>query len=590
MIWSARIVKSAMREMPISFTFGGQTWTPTIQDLQLTYDVNTTVNNAYSIGRTNDFWRNLFDRLPFSRRFIVALITNYGPQQKALTAQWIDEHLVRPLERPMENAWLTISDDQVAVERSQTGRVVDAAAALNDVSAAMGSLTVHRVRVPVVAVIPGISDAAASADAARIQRFLDNPPTLRLQSDEIHTDGATLASMISFGTRPTGQAVNITMKIRRPLLQEYVDGLVAAYQVPAQAPQVQFNGANVVVIRARPGRVVNASYAEAQLLKAFTGLKPHTTIKVPVRAVAPVVGKNNPAVLGITTLLGQAQTSLVGSPPARLADVENIATHLNRILIRPGAQISLNYLVGLGLPPGTAWPDSTYEDTGTTLNGQVVPDSGGGMQQVATTLFRAGYAAGLQVLERHSHSVNLPWYDPPIGMDAIVSPSGQDLRFRNTTGGYLWIQSSVDPVNQTLNIYIYGRSTGWTVTLSPPHIGHRYPPGPALVEQDPSLAVGQRRYQQYAIQGADVVVSRTLNRPGFTPSLVTTTLFTHYQPQRAIILEGSKGNPQIVNPTPTPLPTPAPSRTPAPTSTTTSTVTTTPTVTPSPTPTTTATP
>ncbi|MBS3948263.1 MAG: VanW family protein [Dethiobacter sp.] len=73
---------------------------------------------------------------------------------------------------------------------------------------------------------------------------------------------------------------------------------------------------------------------------------------------------------------------------------------------------------------------------------------GGGVCQVATTLYNAALQARLEIMERHQHSVSVR-YVPP-GKDATVT-NYIDLKLRNSTdsfikirsgasGGYVWVQ------------------------------------------------------------------------------------------------------------------------------------------------------
>ncbi len=63
---------------------------------------------------------------------------------------------------------------------------------------------------------------------------------------------------------------------------------------------------------------------------------------------------------------------------------------------------------------------------------------GGGVCQVATTLYNVALRAGLEIIERHRHSVPVGYV--PAGRDATVT-NYIDLKFRNSTDGFLKIRS-----------------------------------------------------------------------------------------------------------------------------------------------------
>ncbi len=93
--------------------------------------------------------------------------------------------------------------------------------------------------------------------------------------------------------------------------------------------------------------------------------------------------------------------------------------------IAPGETFSFNGTVG----PRTA--EKGYQEAGAIVNGELVPQLGGGICQVGTTIFNTVFESGLPVVERHNHSFYISHY--PKGRDATVSWGGPDFKFRNDT-------------------------------------------------------------------------------------------------------------------------------------------------------------
>ncbi|MBS4022405.1 MAG: VanW family protein [Dethiobacter sp.] len=73
---------------------------------------------------------------------------------------------------------------------------------------------------------------------------------------------------------------------------------------------------------------------------------------------------------------------------------------------------------------------------------------GGGVCQVATTIYNAAMIAGMEIIERHPHSIRV--YYVPEGRDATIT-NYIDFKFRNSTdkfiqirsgagGGHVWVQ------------------------------------------------------------------------------------------------------------------------------------------------------
>lgn len=485
---------TAINNIPVALAFDGHVFRPSLRSLRLGYDVNTTVDHAFSIGRMGNFWQNLFDRMPFARHFSIALLYACGRHRSVTATEtpqatcaaparaWVLRTLVPVIRRPAVNAALAIRHEYVVAVPSRDGYAVDVPAAVAAIQARLGSLSIRTDRVPVVVVRPSISDAPAIAIRDRVDRFLSKPPVLVLHHHRVRTSRNLLAGMISFAPVITNRRATIVMKVDTAKLSAYVSTVASRFDIPARNPDLVFSGSQVTVVAQRQvGRAMNQAAAMRLLFAAFKSLKPAQVLRIPVTRVEPSVDVTNPASLGISSLLGEGESSFFGSTATRLTDVQAIAARLNGVLIHPNQEISFNYYAGTG------WPTRVYTDTERRVQGQLVPGTGGAMQQAATTFFRAAYSAGLPLLERHAHPFRLSWYEPPIGMDAIVSPNGSDLRFQNDTGGYILVETRVEPIQGAMYIYLYGPKLNWKVDVGKPVVLHTYPSGTQIRQLDPNL-------------------------------------------------------------------------------------------------------
>ena len=85
---------------------------------------------------------------------------------------------------------------------------------------------------------------------------------------------------------------------------------------------------------------------------------------------------------------------------------------------------------------------------------QTVMEYGGGICQVSSTLYAAVAQTGLEIVERHSHSLNVNYI--PRGMDATVDWGNKDFKFANNTDEPIYIVGYVDGFEQVY-IGLYGR-------------------------------------------------------------------------------------------------------------------------------------
>ncbi len=97
---------------------------------------------------------------------------------------------------------------------------------------------------------------------------------------------------------------------------------------------------------------------------------------------------------------------------------------VNGTVLKPGEEFSLNETVGERTVAGG------YRSAPIFRDGKVVPDTGGGICQVASTLYNTGLLANLDILQRDHHSRPV-WYCKT-GRDAAVYWGSKNLRFRNS--------------------------------------------------------------------------------------------------------------------------------------------------------------
>jgi vancomycin resistance protein VanW len=133
-------------------------------------------------------------------------------------------------------------------------------------------------------------------------------------------------------------------------------------------------------------------------------------------------------------------------------EAENIAIGARRLaasVVRPGEVFSLN---------GVAGPYTTANGYGlgpTYVGARIVRTEGGGVCQIATTLFNAVILADLEPVQRHTHTLTVP-YVPP-GQDATVTDGRKDFRFRNNRAHSVLIWAEVKGRYERLSISLYGR-------------------------------------------------------------------------------------------------------------------------------------
>jgi len=141
-------------------------------------------------------------------------------------------------------------------------------------------------------------------------------------------------------------------------------------------------------------------------------------------SVPPALAGEPPASdIEFPVVLGTYSTTLIGSLPARTQNIRLAASSIDGTVLEPAQVLSFNRRVGeRTIARGyQAAPVILHE----TRDIQV----GGGVCQVASTLFDAALLAGLRTTERHRHSYPIDYI--PLAQDATVVWGAKDLKILN---------------------------------------------------------------------------------------------------------------------------------------------------------------
>jgi hypothetical protein len=87
-------------------------------------------------------------------------------------------------------------------------------------------------------------------------------------------------------------------------------------------------------------------------------------------------------------------------------------------------------------------------------------------------MFRVALNSGMKITERHNHSYPVHYYNPP-GTDATVYVPKPDLKFKNTTGNYLLIETELDEKNKEYFINFYSKEDLYDVEIEGPEVTER---------------------------------------------------------------------------------------------------------------------
>jgi vancomycin resistance protein YoaR len=212
--------------------------------------------------------------------------------------------------------------------------------------------------------------------------------------------------------------------------------------------------------------------------------------------------------LGVKELIGTGHTTFYGSPANRIHNIRTGIRKYNGLLIPPGESFSFNQNLGVVEAITGFLPELVIKPEGT------LPEYGGGLCQVSTTLYRAALMAGLPIIEREPHSYAVSYYAQIMGhgLDATIYPGVHDVQFSNDTQGHILIQAYSYGMNAVYKLY--GTNDGRKVQLEGPYVSNylNAPSEPVIIETD-ELPPGEEKITEKPHTGFDAVWYRHLQKP-----------------------------------------------------------------------------
>lgn len=231
---------------------------------------------------------------------------------------------------------------------------------------------------------------------------------------------------------------------------------------------------------------------------------------------------------GIKELVGIGKSNFANSPTNRIKNIKKaVYEKVNGVLVAPGEEFSM--LKTLGPVDGEHgwWPELVIKGNKT------VPEFGGGLCQIGTTMFRAAVDTGLQVTERRNHSYRVSYYEPA-GTDATIYEPAPDFKFKNDTGKHIIVNAYIQGTQ--IFFEMWGTKDGRKVSQTKPRIYNIVPPPPTKLTETEDLEPGKKKCSESAHAGADAEFTTTIEYADGRKR--EETFSSHYRPWQAVCLIG----------------------------------------------------
>lgn len=517
----------------IVFEDGQQIWVASPAELGLSLDFQSNAQTAYEFGRSGNIFQGMNGKIQaWSRGIDLSPAMVYKEQY----AQDYLSHIAAQIDRPTLEASLRLEGVEVVAVPGQVGRKLDLEASLEKLRQQVQTLSDGVVPLVINETPPEIMDASQQAESAR--QILSQPLTLTIPDAKEGDSGpwkippSQLAEMLIVERVGAAGSSQIQVRISEEALDTYLTALAGDINREPANTRFMFNDDTRLLEVIKPAVIGRRLDVPATIQQVQDSLsRGEHTVPLVVNTIEPEVGDDATGEsLGITENVISYTSYFRGSTPERLQNIELAAANFHGLLVPPGATFSMASVMG------NVSLDTGYAEAWIIFGGRTIKGVGGGVCQVSTTLFRAAFLAGFPIIERHPHAYRVGYYEQTstgydeklAGLDATVFVPMVDFKFVNDTPHWLLMETYFYPNSRSLTWKFYSTKDGRTVewdTSGPLNIVE--PPDP-VYEENPELAKGEVKQVDWAAEGADVTVTRTVYLGGQV--LFSDSFITHYLP------------------------------------------------------------
>ena len=465
---------------------------------------------------------------------IASFIADYFAKHQTTASVMINELLVRqqleanfqPLITPSKPATIEVQPDgSYQIKPEIIGESIDYEAGISEFKKQLQNLKNEPIILTVKPDQPTITQSAIGDLTGPINQYLTLAPiTLQLATTTWTINRNTLAKWLTLELVDN----QITASISSSSVKDYLTKLAPEINQEPQGGQFKRNGNRLEQFKpGKNGRELNIEVSTNAIIQALKqGIN---NIELTVNDIPSPLSDTDPASLGIIEIIGIGTSDFSGSPPNRIHNIKVGTAKVSGQLVAPGEEFSLVKALGEVSAATGYKPELVIKENKT------VPEYGGGLCQVATTIFRAALASGLPITERQNHSYRVSYYEPA-GTDATVYSPKPDLRFINDTGHYILLLGEVS--GHTLSFTVWGTKDGRKIIQTKPVIYNIVKPAPRKLIETEDLEPGKLKCIEQAHNGADTYFDYIVTYPnGETKSK---RFQSHYVPWQEVCLIGKE--------------------------------------------------
>ena len=403
---------------------------------------------------------------------------------------------LRPLEirttKAARDATITFKELEPQVVSSLSGTEIDRKKAIKAVEKYWLKKNVIKLSMKTVKPKARAKDATALLEFAR--QAVSEQLTINVSAQPIVVTPTEIAQSLAFRTSPGKSGKLAPIWVKENFTQQVGLRWSKFVREPINASFAMVDGSPRVQPSMDGSDVPDSKLNEA-VIPAISKAGPFRVASVVPELVKAKVTTEMAGGLGIKDVIGTFTTNY---PYAeyRLINIHRTAQWMDGTIVQPGEIFSYNKVVGerteaRGFVPGIMIDNGVFKK-----------DLGGGVSQLATTLWNAAWFSGLELVQHKPHSFYISRY--PAGRESTVAWPNIDVKFKNNSGYPIFVDTSF--TNSSVTVSIYGTKFVEVATESGPKtnfVEHE------IYEEDSIECI-----YQAGVDGFSITVDRILKREG----------------------------------------------------------------------------
>ena len=509
------------RDVNVFYT--GKKWVASPAKLGVKVDIDATVESAFALGRTGSVFKDTQTRMSlwFDKTELAPVFDSEDAKFEAFMAKVANE-----VDQPAEDAEIKIVEGKVLIANSKNGLTVARNVLETRILTAFGDPEKPSVAVPIKTQKPDIHEDALVEAKNMVVQMIDAPLELTYKQETWTITEEQIIDWMSFKKVREGALWSLDVDFDSDKAALEIEKLTANIASEPKDAQFEIVEDTVTIVPSENGVKVDVKKAIEGMLEASKTGDNRQAILV-TEVAEPKLTTEDAKGMGIKEKVSSYTTHYNASQTSRVHNIKTLAGELDGIILAPDETFSFNGNIG----PRTA--SKGYQEAPAIINGELQPSLGGGVCQVATTLFNTIFFGGYEVVERSNHSLFISHY--PTGRDATVSYGGPDLKFKNNTKYYMLIKANASSSTLTITFYSTSRGVEVAYTTSAPS---NYKTYPTKYEDDATLTKGVTKVKDHGSPGRDVTVKRITKIDGKV--VKEEKFFSRYKPKTAVIRDGTK--------------------------------------------------